>query len=130
MFKKKHVLIVKCLAKEISIHIFTYLHVEVRERQLKRFQLADLYCRGMDERKWYFGKRRLFNTLWRFILTIVKTLLVTVVQASIAYFPLVVLVTGVVASSTVKPLNKRLGSKVSVNLRVLVVGCQVISRLI
>lgn len=33
-------------------------------------------------------------------------------QESIAYFPLVVLVTGVLASTAVKPLNKRLGSKV------------------
>lgn len=32
---------------------------------------------------------------------------------SIAYFPLVVLVTGVLASSAVKPLNKRLGSKIT-----------------
>ena len=34
-------------------------------------------------------------------------------QEAIAYFPLVVLVSGVVASAIVKPLNKRLGSKVS-----------------
>lgn len=59
-----------------------------------------------------------------------KNLLVAVTQESIAYFPLVVLVTGVLASSAVKSLNKRLGSKVSVSFRVLVVGCQVISRLI
>lgn len=59
-----------------------------------------------------------------------KNLLVAVAQESIAYFPLVVLVTGVLASSAVKSLNKRLGSKVSVSFRVLVVGCQVISRLI
>ena len=64
------------------------------------------------------------------IYQIVKTLLVAVIQESIAYFPLVVLVTGVLASSVVKPLNKRLGSKVGVTFRVLFVGCQVISRLI
>lgn len=64
------------------------------------------------------------------IYQIVKTLLVAVIQESIAYFPLVVLVTGVLASSAVKPLNKRLGSKVSVTFRVLVVDCQVISTLI
>ncbi|KAJ7354725.1 Major facilitator super domain-containing protein 12 [Desmophyllum pertusum] len=34
-------------------------------------------------------------------------------KESIAYFPLVVLVTGVVASTAVKPLNKRLGSKIT-----------------
>ncbi|PFX27557.1 major facilitator superfamily domain-containing protein 12-like [Stylophora pistillata] len=34
-------------------------------------------------------------------------------KESIAYFPLVVLVTGVFASTAVKPLNKRLGSKIT-----------------
>ena len=33
-------------------------------------------------------------------------------QEAIAYFPLVVLISGVFASGTVKALNKRLGSKV------------------
>lgn len=57
------------------------------------------------------------------ICQIVKNL-VAVIQESIAYFPLVVLVTGVLASSAVKPLNKRLGSKVSVTLEFLLLAAR------
>lgn len=37
-------------------------------------------------------------------------------KEAIAYFPLVVLISGVFASGTVKPLNKRLGSKITFSL--------------
>ena len=51
-----------------------------------------------------------------------RNCLVFSMQESIAYFPLVVLVTGVLASTAVKPLNKRLGSKVNKKKRVLVIS--------
>ena len=97
---------------------------ETHAGQLERFNFQIRFVEARTSAKCYFRKRRFINAPGVLYLPDCKkkNLLIAVMQESIAYFPLVVLVTGVLASSAVKPLNRRLGSKVSVTLRVLVVG--------